>query len=168
VADVDGGGGVGGEFEVGDGREGSAEDEDGVGGAGVGPGVATGAGDGDAEAEAAESSGDDGGGPAAFEGDGGGDAAVVGAALEEVAHASEVAFAFFAYIGGEEDGDRRGNVRVAECGGDSQEGGEAGSVVADAGSIDACGVFEFDGIAVGSSGEDGVEMCRDEDTGGRG
>ena len=29
----------------------------------------------------------------------------VGAVGEEMAHAAEVAFAFFAYVGGEEDGD---------------------------------------------------------------
>ena len=52
-------------------------------------------------------------------------------------HAAEVALAFFAYVGGEEDGDGRGDVGVAEGGGDSEEGGEAGGVVADAGSVDA-------------------------------
>ena len=168
VAYVDRGGWVGGEFEVGDGGEGSAEDEDGVGGAGVGPGVASGAGDGDAKAQAAEGPGDDGGGSAAFEGDGGGDAPAVGASLEEVTHAPEVAFAFFAYVGGEEDGDGWGDVRVTEGGGDSKECGETGGVVADAGGVDARGVFEFDGVAIGSGGEDGVEVGRDEDAGSRG
>ncbi len=129
--------------------EGLAEDEDGVGGAGVGPGVAAGAGDGDAEAEAAEGAGDDGGGAAAFEGDGGGDAVAVGAALEEMTHAAEVAFAFFAYVGGEEDGDGWGDVGVAEGGGDGEEAGEAGGVVADAGGVDAGAVGVFDGLAGG-------------------
>ena len=114
--------GSAGKLDVGDGGEDAAEDEDGIGGAGVGPGVAAGAGDGDAEAEAAEGAGDDGVGAAAFEGDGGGDAVAVGAALEEMAHAAEVAFALFAYVGGEEDGDGRGDVGVAEGGGDGRAG----------------------------------------------
>ncbi len=83
--------------------------------------------------QAAEGAGDDGGVAAAFEGDGGGDAGAVGAALEEVTHAAEVAFALFAYVGGEEDGDGWGDVGVAEGGGDGEESGEAGGVVADAG-----------------------------------
>ena len=110
-----------------------AEEEDGVGRAGVGPGVAAGAGDGDAEAEAAEGAGDDGGAAAAFERDGGGDARAIGAALEEVTHAAEVAFAFFAYVRGEEDGDGWSDVGVAKSGGDGEQSGEAGGVVADAG-----------------------------------
>ena len=139
--------GLEGSLRCGDGRvRALAEEEDGVGGAGVGPGVAAGAGDGDAEAEAAEGAGDDGGAAAAFEGDGGGDAVAIGAAVEEVTHAAEVAFAFFAYVGGEEDGDGWCDVGVAECGGDGEEGGEAGGVVADAGSVDAGGVVVFDGF----------------------
>ncbi len=86
-------------------RRGPGEDEDGVGVGGVGPGVAAGAGDGGAEAAAAEGAGDDGVGAAAFECEGGGDAAAIGAVFEEVAHAAEIAFAFLAYVGGEEDGD---------------------------------------------------------------
>ena len=163
MADVDDGEGIGGEVEAGDFGECSAEEKDWVGCSGVGPGVAAGAGDGDAEAEAAEGSGDDGGGAAAFEGDGGGDAVGVGAALEEVPHAAEVSFSFFAYIGGEEDGDGWGEVGVTERGGDGEEAGEAGDVVADAGGVDAVGVFGFEGFAVGACGEDCVEVGRDED-----
>src|ERR1700679_2365951 len=116
VADVDGGERVSGEFEGGDLGEGVAEEKDWVGGAGVCPGVAAGAGDGDAEAQAAEGSGDDGGAAAAFERDGGGDAGAGGGALEEMTHAAEVAFAFFAHICREEDGDGWGDVGVAERG----------------------------------------------------
>jgi len=166
VTDVDGDEGVGGEPETGDLGEGTAEEEDGVGGAGVGPGVAAGAGHGDAEAEGAECSGDDGGVAAAFEDDGGGDAVAVGAALEEVSHAAEVALAFFAYVGGEEDGDGWGDVGVAEGGGYGQQAGESGDVVADAGSLDSMGVGGFAGLAVGAFGEDGVEMGGEEDDGG--
>jgi hypothetical protein len=78
-------------------------------------------------------------------------------------HASEVALAFFAYVGGEENGDRWGDVGVAERGGDSEERGETGTVVADARCVDAWGVFEFYGVAVGSGGKDGVEMGGYED-----
>ena len=162
VADVDRREGVGGEFECGDSGECFAEEEDGVEGAGVGPGVAAGAGDGDAEAEAAEGSGDDGGAAAAFERDGGGDAIAVGAAFEEVTHAAEIAFAFFAYVRGEEDGDGGGDVGVAKCGGDGEKSGEAGGVVADAGSVDARAVFFFDGFDGGVGGEDGVEVGGEE------
>jgi len=75
--------------------------------------VAAGAGDGDAEAEAAEGAGDDGGAAAAFKRDGGGDAVAIGAALEEVTHAAEVAFALFAYVGGEENW--MGGAMLAYC-----------------------------------------------------
>ena len=54
------------------------------------------------------------GGPAAFESDGGSDAASIGAAFEEVAHAAEVAFALFAYVGGEEDCDGRMDAGIAK------------------------------------------------------
>ena len=54
-----------------------------------------------------------------------------------MAHAAEVAFAFFAYVGGEEDGDGGSEFGVAQGGGDAEQGGEAGGVVADAGGEDA-------------------------------
>jgi len=120
VADVYGGLGIGGKFEGGDSGEGVAEEEDGVECAGVGPGVAAGAGDCDAEAQTAEGAGNDGGAAAAFECDGRGDAVTKWAALEEVAHAAEVSFALFAYVGGEEDGDGWAYVCVTERGGDGE------------------------------------------------
>src|ERR1700710_3101912 len=92
----------------------------------VGPGMAGGAGDGDAETEAAEGAGDDGGAAAAFECNGGGYAVAIGAALEEVTHAAKVAFAFFTYVGGEEDGDGRGYVGIAQGCDDGEKGGETG------------------------------------------
>src|SRR5271170_2283653 len=165
VTDVEGEERVGGEFEVGDFGEGATEEEDGVGGAGVGPGVAAGAGDGDAEAQAAEGSGDGGAGASAFEDKGSGDAGAVGAALEEMTHAAEVAFALFAYVGSEEDRDGWGDVGVAKGGGDGEESGEAGGVVADAGGEDAGGVGGFDGVDEGVGGEDGVEVGGEEDAG---
>jgi hypothetical protein len=80
-----------------------------------------------------------------------------------VAHAAEVAFAFFAYVGGEEDGDGWGDAGVTEGGSDSKQGGEASGVVADAGSVDAGAVGGFDGLEGGAGGEDGVEVGGEED-----
>jgi hypothetical protein len=148
--------------------DGLTEKKDGIEGAGIGPGVAARAGDGDAVAEAAESTGDDGGAAAAFERDGGGDACAVGAALEEMTHAAEIAFSFFAYVGGEEDGDGRCDVGVAKSGGDGEQAGEASGVVADAGGVDACAVFFFDGFDESVGGEDGVKVSGEQKTGSRG
>jgi hypothetical protein len=80
-------------------------------------------------------------------------------------HSAKVAFAFFAYVGGEEDGDGWGDVGVAEGGGDGEESGEAGGVVADAGGEDAGGVGGFDGVDGGVGGEDGVEVGGEENAG---
>ena len=119
----------------------AARIEDGVGAAGVGPGVAAGAGDVDAETAAGQGAGDDRVGAPAFERDGGGDAMGVGAGVEEMAHAAEVALAFFAYVGGEEDGHGRGDSRLGlsavQRGGDGEQSGEAGGVVAGSGAEDA-------------------------------
>jgi hypothetical protein len=130
--------------------------------------VAAGAGDGDAEAEAAEGAGDGGVVASAFEDDGGGDAGAVGAAFEEMTHAAEVALAFFAYVGGEEDGDWGLDAGVTEGGGDGEEAGEAGGVVADAGSEDAGAAGVFDWVAGCAGAEDGVEVSGDEEAGGTG
>ena len=165
VSDVEGGAWGGGKFKVGEVSEGSAEYKDGVGGTGISPGVSSGAGDGDTEATATEATGDDGVAATTFEGDGGGDAVAIGLVGEEVAHAAEVALAFLAYIGCEEDGDGWFDVGVVECGGHGEEAGESGGVVADAGSGDAGGVRVFGGLTKGVDGKDGVEMGREEDTG---
>ncbi len=66
--------------------------------------MAAGTSDGNAQAAAAEGAGDHGVGASAFEGECGGDTAAIGSVGEEMAHAAEVAFALFAYVGGEEDG----------------------------------------------------------------
>jgi hypothetical protein len=84
--------------------------------------------------------------------------------LEEVAHAAEIALAFFAYIGCEQDGNRRRDVGVAKGGGDAEQGSEAGGVVTDAGGIYAGTIFCFEGIARSACGKDGVEVGREEDT----
>ena len=146
-------------------EEAGGEGEDGVGTPGVCPGVAAGAGDGDAEASAAEGAVDYGGVAAAFEGDGGADAFGVGRGfgVEEVAHAAEVSFAFFANVGGEEDGAGWGDLGVGEGGGEGEESGEAGGVVAGSGGEDFLIVFLRG--AVGDGGKDCVEVGGDEDDG---
>jgi len=128
--------------------------------------VAAGSGDGDTETQAAEGPVDGDGGASAFEDESGGDAGSIRAALEEMTHAAKVAFALFAYVGGEEDGDGWGDVGEAEGGGDGEESGESGGVVADAGGEDAGGVVGFEWVDEGVGGEDGVEVRGEEDAGG--
>ena len=120
--------------------------------------MASGAGDGDAEAEAAEGASDDCGAAAAFECDRRGDAIAIGAAFEEMAHAAEVAFALFANVGGEEHGDGRGDVGIAEGRGDGKKARESGGVVADARGVDTGAVFFFDRFDNSASGEDRVQV----------
>jgi len=89
------------------------------------------------------------------------DAVAIGAALEEVRHAAEVAFALFAYVAERELG-WWGDVGVMQGGGDGEKGGEASGVVADAGGVDSGVSFS----SVGSMGwrrEDGVEVGGEED-----
>ncbi len=148
------------------GGDGAADEEDGVGRAGIGPGVASGAGDGDAEAPAAEGAGDDGGGSGAFEGQQRSNAAAIGALREEMAHAAEIAFAFLADVGDEEQGVRRLDFGKAKGGEDAEQGGQTGSVVAASGAQDAGSVFLRDGV--GSGGEDGIQMGGEHDDRGVG
>jgi hypothetical protein len=78
-------------------------------------------------------------------------------------HAAEVAFTFLPYVGGEEDGAGRIDAGVTKGGGDGEERGEAGSVVADSGAVDARGVRALDWLAVSAVREDGVEVGGDKD-----
>ncbi len=69
-------------------------------------------------------------------------------------HAAEVALAFFAYVGGEEDGDGCGGCwRSGGAAAMARMGGEAGAVVADAGGVDAGGVVLFEGLDEGAGGK---------------
>jgi hypothetical protein len=54
---------------------------------------------------------------------------------------------------------------VGERGGERQQRGEAGAIVAGAGAVDARAVFMWS--AVGSGGEDGVEMSGEENQAAR-
>src|ERR1700761_2625817 len=80
-----------------------------------------------------------------------------------MAHATEVALAFFADIGGEEDGGRWLDLRVLEAGGDGEESGQAGPVVGGAWA-EELRVF-FAGRTRGADGEDGVEVSGEKDDG---
>jgi hypothetical protein len=59
-----------------------------------------------------------------------------------MAHSAEVSFAFLADVGGEEDGDGGSELGVLHGGGDGEECGEAGGVVAGTGGKDASILFE--------------------------
>ena len=78
-----------------------------------------------------------------------------------MAHAAQIALAFLAGVGDEEDGGGRDDLGVFEGGDDGEEGGEAGAVVAGAGAENARAVFG--GCGGGSGGEDGVEVSGKED-----
>ena len=83
-----------------------------------------------------------------------------------MAHAAEVALAFFADVGGEEDGHGRGEsgfgLGEVQGGGDGEQGGEAGAVVGGAGAEEPA-VFVVVRRAVGARREDGVEVRGEED-----
>ena len=85
-----------------------------------------------------------------------------------MAHAAEVALAFFADVGGEEDGHGQGvagfRLGEVECGGDGEQSGEASAVVGGAGAEEAA-VLVLAWRAVGARGEDGVEVRGEEDDG---
>jgi hypothetical protein len=166
VAGVDGCTGIGGKSEIGDRGEGAAEDEDGVRGAGIGPGMAAWASDGDSEAAAAKSAGDYCVEAAPFECDGSGDSVAVKAVSEDVTHTAEVSLALFAYIGGEDYRDGRDDMGITKGGGDGEEAGEAGTVIADPRGVDAGRVGVFDRFTGCAGGEDRVEMGGDKDAGG--
>jgi hypothetical protein len=80
-------------------------------------------------------------------------------------HAAQITLALFAYVGGEKNRDGGLDVGVAKRGGEGQESGEAGAVVADSGSVDAGAIGIFAGFARGSSSEDCIEMGREEQVG---
>ncbi len=168
LSDVEDGARVGGQVEPGEVGEAVAEDDDGIGSTGVGPGVSSGTGDGDAKAPAAEGAGDDGAAAAAFEDDGCGDAIAVGGAGEQMAHAAQVADALFADVCGEEDGDGWLDLGVTERGGEGEQTGEAGGVVADAGSLDTGAVGRLARLAGDTCREDGVEVGGEQETGAAG
>ena len=166
-AAVERGARVGGQGEVRELSECGGERDDRAGTAGVGPGVAAGAGDLDTETARAEGAVDDRGGTAAFERDGGADSIRVGRGRrEEMPHAAEVALAFFADVGGEEDGHGRCvsgfGLGEVKRGGDGEQRGEAGAVVSGA-RAEELAVLVLAWRAVGARGEDGVEVRGEED-----
>jgi hypothetical protein len=76
--------------------------------------------------------------------------------FDQGAHAAEVAFAFFADVGYEEDGAAGPDLGFLDGAGDGDERGEACAVVGDAGCAQAF-AFSAD-LYVGAGGKDGVEM----------
>ena len=73
-----------------------------------------------------------------------------------MADAAEIAFAFFADIGEEEQGQSGDDAELMECGGEGPERGESGAVVADAGAEQA-GLLAAD-VERGGGGKDRVEV----------
>ena len=77
-----------------------------------------------------------------------------------MAHAAEVALAFFAGVGCEKDGGLRSDFGELERAGKGEERGEAGAVIAGAGGENAGAVFDWADVC---GGEDGVEVGGEED-----
>jgi hypothetical protein len=88
--------------------------------------------------------------------------------LEEEAHAAEIAFALFAYVRGKEDGNGRCDIGVAKGRRNAEQTSESGSVVADAGSVDARAVTSLTRLARGSGREDGIKVSGEKDAGSMG
>jgi hypothetical protein len=76
-----------------------------------------------------------------------------------MADAAEIAIAFFADVGDEEQRENGDDSELMKCGGEGPERGESGSVVADSGAEEA-GMLAAD-IESGGCGEDGVEVGAD-------
>src|SRR4029077_7733265 len=108
LAEVEGGARNGGNFGVDEADGGAHESVDGIGHAEVGPTVAAGAGDGGFYAAGGEGFGGDVVGAGAVEHDNGFELRFV--AIDQGAHAAEIAFAFFADVCDEEDGAARTDV----------------------------------------------------------
>ncbi len=132
---------------------------DGIGHAEVGPAVATGAGDENFETSRGERFRGDVIGAGAVENDCGFEFGAVG--VDESAHAAEVAFAFFADIGDEENCAARFDSGFMDRARDGDQCGQAGAVVGNSRRVQAFGVaanFHF-----GAGRKDGVEMRGEHD-----
>src|SRR5712672_4023030 len=125
-----------------------------VGHAEVRPTVAAGAGNDGFHAARGERFGGDVVGAGAIEYDHGFEFGFVG--VDQSAHAAEIAFAFFADVGDEEDAAARVDLGSLTGARDGDEGGEAGAIVGDAGA-EKTSAFVAD-FYVGGRWEDGVKM----------
>ena len=168
-AEVEGETGGGGGEIFGEDGDHAGDGVDGVGDAVIVPAMATGALDGDFVSAAGECFVGDVTGGGAVEDEEGADFGSEGGLGTEVAHAAEVAVAFFADIGDEdggggEAGERGGGFEGADEG---EEGGEACAVVTDAGTGEDAVGFGFD-VGWRFGGEDGVEVSGEGNVGGRG
>ena len=152
---------------LGEGGQRRGQGGDGVGGARVGKAVAAGAGDGDLEAAAAEGLGDGRVRARAVEDDVGGDAAGERALVVEVAHAAQIAFAFFAHVA-QEDKRRRAACTLAwmsACAMASMPATPA-RIVAGSGSFQALSPFaDQTGFSGVPSGKNSIEMRGEDDHG---
>ncbi len=90
----------------------------------------------------------------------GGDALGERVVRVEVAHAAEIAFAFFAYV--TEKQERRGELRGGVCKGSGQgkQSGKAGAVISGSGDFEAVLIVDATehGVELGFGREDGIEM----------
>ncbi len=162
AADVVGGLGFGGDFDVADVGDGAAEGVGGVGEAEGSVGVAAGAGEGDLVAKAADADGYDVGEVVAVDGDEAVDLAFEGG-VEEGLGAAGIAEAFLADVGDKGDGAAGFEGGGLEGVDEGEEAGEAAAIVADAGrGVGGAGVFDVD---VGAFGEDGVLVGGDDEVG---
>ncbi len=130
-----------------------------MGHAEVRPTVAAGAGDDGLYAARGERFGGDVVGAGAVENDHGFEFGFIG--VDQSAHAAEIAFAFFADVGDEENAAARVDLGFLTGARDGDEGGEAGAVVGDAGAEEASAFVA--NFYVGGRGEDGVEMGGEDD-----
>ncbi len=142
AADIERGAGIDGQRDAEQRVDGKRGGDDGIGRAVVAPGMAAGACDGDLKTAAAKSLRDDVVVAGAIESDEAWPARARGicggiAGREmlavEVADAAQIAFAFFADIGDEEQGSGGDDCHLVEGCGQGPESGESGAVVTDAG-----------------------------------
>jgi hypothetical protein len=80
-----------------------------------------------------------------------------------MAHAAEIAFAFFPDVGSKENRDGRRKAGVAKGGAEAKQSGQARGVIAGSGSEDA-GV-DFGGFGGRARGENRVEVGGEQDNG---
>ncbi len=99
--------------------------------------MAAGAAGDDFEAAAAEGLGDDGVGAGAIDDNAVCNGIAPARRLEDMAHAAQVAFSFFAHVANEDEGQGVRNLRAGNHGRDGEHGGDTGAVVGNSGAIQA-------------------------------
>ena len=125
---------------------------------GIGPGMAARSRHRDAQPPASQGAIHDQGVSRAFQGDGGRDPRGKRWLREQVAHAAQIAFAFFAHIGGEENRAGQLNFGVLQGSRNAQERRKPGAVIAGTRTMDAIVVLA--GRAIGAGRKNSVQVCR--------